>query len=129
MAKGIKSLHSIGYVHRDIKPDNILIDLQPLTVRIADFNLSLTNQQSTTQLNYGTPGYYPVGEHLRDGSQAWDIWALGAVILESDMETDSYARVMTERGSISKAEKVFEEKGVCKHLKAIVRGTIFRVNA
>ena len=29
----------------------------------------------------------------------WDVWALCAMVLESDMEIDEYLRIMSERGS------------------------------
>ena len=38
VANGIKELHSLGYVHRDLKPDNIVLNLKPLEIRLIDFN-------------------------------------------------------------------------------------------
>ncbi len=37
--KGMSYLHHMGYIHRNIKPDNILIDSHK-TVKICDFALS-----------------------------------------------------------------------------------------
>ena len=62
--------------------------------------------------------------NLRDGSVAWDTWALGAIILESDMEKDEYFAVNQERGSIVKATAHLDKPGVCRHLKEIVRKTV-----
>jgi hypothetical protein len=42
------------------------------------------------------------------------------------MEVDEYLRVATERGSLQKAEKHLDQRETCKHLKALVRGTILR---
>ena len=45
----------------------------------------------------GTPGYYPNREDIRDGSTYWDVWALVAIMAESDMEKDAYYKVETEK--------------------------------
>ena len=45
----------------------------------------------------GTPGYYPYKTMMDDGSPKWDVWALGAMILEADLETDVYLNVDSER--------------------------------
>ena len=52
-----------------------------------------------------TPGYFPQNEELKDGSILWDVWALCAMILESDMDVDEYKQVMTERAGLLKATK------------------------
>lgn len=124
VAKGIKELHYMGYVHRDLKPDNIVLDTKPIRVRIIDFNRCVSRLEATDGSVVGTPGYFPNARELRNGSTLWDIWSLGAIILESDMEKDEYMVINSERGGLGKAAKHLEMKGVCRHLKAIVRGTL-----
>jgi serine/threonine protein kinase len=36
--RGIEQLHDLGYVHRDIKPDNIVLTLNPLDVYLIHFD-------------------------------------------------------------------------------------------
>ena len=61
---------------------------------------------------------------MLDGSTAWDRWALGAIILESDMQKDEYFNVCQERGSLAKASMHIERPGVCRHIKELIRRTV-----
>jgi len=61
MLKGLKACHEVGVVHRDIKPQNLLLDHR-YQLKISDFGLSfLSKEQKDTQgllKSYcGTPGY------------------------------------------------------------------------
>ena len=57
----------MGYVHRDLKPDNIMLNFQPLKVVLIDFNRSLRVENSRYGNVMGTSGYYPEREDWRDG--------------------------------------------------------------
>lgn len=65
-ARGLAAAHKKGIVHRDIKPDNIMIDTEG-NVKVADLGLAKAIDQSgedaaptitQTQQAIGTPSYY-----------------------------------------------------------------------
>lgn len=56
MAKGLNYIHSKGFVHRDIKPDNVLISSQ-ITLKISDFGFSRpTTNTGSFSTNSGPMG-------------------------------------------------------------------------
>ena len=82
---GLDFLHSIGIVHQDIKPGNILID-NWAQVKIGDFGLAGIMHQGTINQEGGTRLYMPP-EKIRDtsnrkGTFAGDIWSLGVSTME-----------------------------------------------
>lgn len=84
VAKGLHAAHSKNICHRDIKPDNILVD-EDLNVKITDFGICYlpTSDVTRTSELMGSPGYM-APEYLQHGKtdKLMDIYALGVVSYE-----------------------------------------------
>lgn len=90
---GLQYIHDLGYAHRDIKPDNILIT-DDYTIKYIDFGLACVQQcqvLSCTNTCRGTPGtflYMPpefFNKQRQDslaGSKAHDMWSLAVVMFQ-----------------------------------------------
>lgn len=101
--EGLRELRSLGFVHRDIKPENIVINFEPLTAVLIDFGTATLTTSRTKGFQAGTKGYYPDTRDWEDGSDLYDIWAVGAVIMEADMPFDEYYHTPDEKVAKTKA--------------------------
>ena len=77
----LESVHSKSVIHRDIKPDNLIVDSEG-HLKLIDFGFAkrLTRDQRT-YTNCGTLGY--TAPEIIQGvgySFAADVWALGVLI-------------------------------------------------
>jgi formylglycine-generating enzyme required for sulfatase activity len=86
-ALGLNEAHQKGFVHRDIKPDNIMVAANG-QVKLADLGLAKPtirrddSLMSVAGVVMGTPQYMPP-EQWQDSSavtEASDVWALGATL-------------------------------------------------
>ncbi|KAI8878931.1 kinase-like protein [Backusella circina FSU 941] len=84
---GLRYIHGEGYIHKDIKPENVLIDYKmgiPRVV-ITDFGLALLKSDARTRTaRLGTAVYHPpeaLGRN-QDYDEKVDCWAAGIVLFE-----------------------------------------------
>src|SRR5215207_602469 len=85
VAEALRVAHERGMVHRDIKPQNVLLD-EAGEAKVADFGIALatsTSSTSGTNLLFGTPSYMSPEQAMgeRVGPQS-DLYSLGVVIYE-----------------------------------------------
>ncbi|KAG5295561.1 serine/threonine protein kinase [Histoplasma capsulatum G186AR] len=89
--EALKLLHGEGFVHTDVKPDNVLVnygsgngDIRFTDVQLADMGATLPADSSYAKdgVMIGAPIWRSPEAHLQIGwSTATDIWSFGALIL------------------------------------------------
>ncbi len=85
IAEGLAEAHRLGVVHRDLKPQNVMIDKDG-NAKIMDFGIARslhTRGVTGTGVIIGTPEYMaPEQADGRDIDHRVDIYALGAILFE-----------------------------------------------
>jgi len=83
---GLQTIHAAGVAHRDIKPDNIMLDVETLTPTYIDFGLACEGKTCQTDKAVGTPQYqapeiykgiFSNIQYDLPSLQLADIWSLG----------------------------------------------------
>ncbi len=87
VCNGMESAHAVNVVHRDLKPNNILINEDSL-VKIVDFGVAAATQSTDTKLTktgllVGTPTYMAPEQVLgKNVDERTDIYSLGVIMYE-----------------------------------------------
>lgn len=86
VGRALEYLHSRGVVHRDLKPQNIMI-CDDGTLRIFDFGISLSPLEAHVPAAFtatmGTPDYMaPEQVRKQAGDERTDVYSLGALLYE-----------------------------------------------
>lgn len=120
-ADALSHAHAIGMIHRDVKPDNILVTKNGV-VKVSDFGLAkvLDDDMSMTQsgTGLGTP-HYMAPEQARNAKHVdhrTDVYALGGTLYhfltgQTPFKGETIVDLITakERGSFTPAKRISPE--------------------
>lgn len=78
---GLKDCHESGVIHRDIKPQNIIVDVHTYQMKLIDFGLSLQAEKGSKvcRNKCGTVGYMAPEVFQRSYSEKSDIFSFGII--------------------------------------------------
>src|SRR5258708_40196424 len=80
---GLEVVHGSGYLHRDIKPDNIYVRDEDGSLVLLDFGAARQTAIEKSEIGMAvTPGYGPIEQYAGGGRQGpWtDIYSMGATL-------------------------------------------------
>ena len=122
IAESVATMHGAGILHRDLKPDNILIRKRDLRPKIIDFGHADAEDFMIYKNAVGTPQYgSPEQQVLSGGSMAGDIYSLGKN-LEKLLPERRYKAIIDACISADESERP-DIKWVIEHLSNSGRGS------
>ena len=88
MALALSQIHALGIVHRDVKPDNLMLRADG-SVALIDFGVAKHSEQQLEQTQHGeiVGSPYYMSPEQADGkpvSPASDIYCLGVILYRND---------------------------------------------
>eukprot|EP01063_Lacrimia_lanifica_P028701 TRINITY_DN4235_c0_g1_i1.p1 TRINITY_DN4235_c0_g1~~TRINITY_DN4235_c0_g1_i1.p1 ORF type:complete len:903 (+),score=348.08 TRINITY_DN4235_c0_g1_i1:108-2816(+) len=103
MCQGLDYLHQIGIVHRDVKPENILLDSSGIP-KLTDFGVANDSAGADGEVldTQGSPAFFPpeLFNQVPISGKSTDIWALGVTVF-----TMAFARLPFVGGNINDISK------------------------
>lgn len=84
ISNALKLLHETGYIHKDIKPANIMFDYNKNNYKLIDFgSCSPINGKKDCRgcIAYRAPEFFLfMGKRVNDYNEKVDVWALGTIV-------------------------------------------------
>lgn len=115
ISKSIKAIHDLGYVINDLSPNNIMIDMKSLDIKLIDLE-SLTCIHNESKFAMNTPGYTPKHEIKNKNVFTDDLYGLGTIMFDiifsgaifKDINETFYEKLINRL-----SEKYYISKKVC----------------
>ena len=82
LGDAVQKLHSISLIHRDIKPDNILVEAETGRIVLIDFGNAKEMHSGTDSFVYLSNGYSAIEQYSKEAKKtfATDIYSIGATM-------------------------------------------------
>lgn len=81
IASGMSRIHDLGFIHRDIRPDNILITKSNVA-KIGDMGIAKLIDKYNDQTLIGHPKYMPPEFYTRNYTKKLDVYTFGLTLVE-----------------------------------------------
>lgn len=106
IASGMRKLHAHGMIHRDIRPDNILV-AHDYTAKIGDMGLARVWSPDDNMTLIGCLAYMPYDFYTGKYNQSLDIYTFGLTINELFTEKKHQFDLLTRRIQLTTRSPVF----------------------
>ena len=122
IVSALQYVHSKGLIHRDLKPDNIMISNRNHSVKIIDFGLAISDAFDDNMKCAGTPKYMPPEQKInaKNADKQSDIFAFGIIMKEFLGENFSnipqYKNIIEKCTKIEKTERYQNCSDILKDL-------------
>ena len=83
--RALSYIHALGICHRDIKPQNLLVDPTNHVLKICDFGSAIRSIKGEVNVSYICSRYYRAPELIFGATEynnAIDVWSVGCVMAE-----------------------------------------------
>lgn len=131
VGEALKVVHQNGLLHRDVKPQNLILRQRTDQVVLIDFGIAREFSSGQTQTHTGlvSPGYAPIEQYLQQEkrSPATDVYGLAATLYTLLTAQVPVAAILRERQPLPAPRDLCPELSAATN-QAVIRGMAVEVS-